>query len=141
MKADRLVLDTNVFISALLLASSTAARVLDHAITCSQLVVTDATQRELIAAMLSPQFDRHVPKRRREALLMGLAPVLERVEVIQLVRLCRDPHDDAVLEAALNGTASAVITGDKNLLALHPFSGIAIVTPADYLASVARGAE
>ena len=40
------------------------------------------------------------------------------------------------LEAAINGRADVVVTGDKDPLALHPFAGIAIVTPASYLASV-----
>ena len=136
MRAERLVLDTNVFVSALLFASSTPARVLDHALDHSRLVFTDTTHRELIAAMTSPKFDRYAPVARREALLLRLAPLFELTAVFQLVRICRDPHDDAVLEAALNGSVDAIVTGDKDLLALHPFAGIRIVTPADYLSTL-----
>lgn len=136
MRAERLVLDTNVFVSALLFAASTPARVLDHALNHSRLVFTDSTHRELIATMTSPKLDRYAPVARREALLLRLAPLFELIVVFQLVRICRAPHDDAVLEAALNGSADAIVTGDKDLLALHPFAGIRIVTPSDYLSAL-----
>jgi uncharacterized protein len=54
-------------------------------------------------------------------------PIGERVE------LCRDPRDDKFLELALAGRADLLLTGDADLLALHPFRGTAIVTPAAYL--------
>ena len=52
------------------------------------------------------------------------------VEIVQQVRACRDPNDDRFLEAAVNGRADVLITGDKDLLELDPFRGVAIVTPA-----------
>ena len=136
MRTERLVLDTNVFVSALLFESSTPARVLAHAIAHCQLIFTNNTQRELIATMTSATLERYVPLAGREALLLRVAPLIELAAVWQLVRVCRDPHDDAVLEAAVNGAADAIVTGDKDLLSLHPFSGIRIVAPADYLASL-----
>jgi putative PIN family toxin of toxin-antitoxin system len=68
------------------------------------------------------------------ALLDRLAPNLELVEIIQQVRASRDPKDDPFLEVAVNGSADLVVTGDRDLLALHPFRGIDIVQPAVYLA-------
>jgi hypothetical protein len=38
-----------------------------------------------------------------------------------------------VLEVAVHGRADLILTGDTDLLALHPFRGIAILTPAEYL--------
>lgn len=49
------------------------------------------------------------------------------------IRACRDPKDDKFLELAVNGSASLIITGDKDLLALDPFRGIGIITPAGFL--------
>lgn len=49
------------------------------------------------------------------------------------IAVCRDP-DDRVLEAAVAGGADAIVTGDEDLLALNPFEGIPIVTPAAFLA-------
>ena len=46
---------------------------------------------------------------------------------------CRDPRDDMYLELALAAQASAILSGDRDLLVLHPWRGIPIVRPADYL--------
>lgn len=51
----------------------------------------------------------------------------------QDVQLSRDPGDDFILECALASQAAFVVTGDQDLLALHPFCGVAIVTPAAFL--------
>ena len=42
--------------------------------------------------------------------------------------------DDKFIEAAVNGRADVIVTGDRDLLDLNPFRAITIVTPADYLA-------
>ena len=49
-------------------------------------------------------------------------------------QVCRDPKDDKFLELAVNGAAQLIITGDADLLALHPFRRTEILTPARYLA-------
>ena len=134
MKHERVVFDTNVLISALLSTTSTPARALEAAITGEQLLATSATLRELMAKLLSAKFDRYVSRELRDALLFRLAPLVEVVEVAQEIRVSRDPNDDKFLEAALNGRADVLVTGDRDLLDLHPFRGIEILTPADYLA-------
>jgi putative PIN family toxin of toxin-antitoxin system len=141
MRVERLVLDTNIFVSALLFEASTPARVLEHAFDHCQLIFSDNTQRELIAAMTSAKLDKYVPVASREELLLRVAPLIELTTVWQLVPVCRDPHDDAVLEAAVNGSADTIVTGDKDLLALHPFAGSNIVTPATYLSSLKSEAQ
>ena len=59
--------------------------------------------------------------------------VAELIPITHIVRACRDPKDDKFLELAVNGAAQLIITGDGDLLALHPFRGIEILTPARYL--------
>lgn len=134
MTRERVVIDTNVLISGLLSTTSTPAQAVDRAVTNSQLVATRETLRELIEKLLSPKFDRYVPRERRDVLLDRLAPLVEIVDVLQPIRASRDPKDDKFLEAAVNGRADVIVTGDKDLLDLNPFRGIAIVTPAVYLA-------
>lgn len=92
------------------------------------------TLRELIEKLLHPKFDRYVARDKREALLQHVASVVEIVEVLQHVRASRDPKDEKFLEAALNGRADVIVTGDRNLLDLHAFRGIAILTPVDDVA-------
>ncbi|MEJ0017307.1 MAG: putative toxin-antitoxin system toxin component, PIN family [Acetobacteraceae bacterium] len=47
---------------------------------------------------------------------------------------CRDPRDDKYLELALAASASVLVSSDQDLLVLHPWRGISILRPADYLA-------
>ncbi len=134
MKGERAVIDTNVLISGLLSTTSTPALAVEKAVTSAQLVATTETLRELIEKLLLPKFDRYVRRERREALLQRLASLVEIVDVVQTIRASRDPKDDKFLEAGVNGRADVIVTGDRDLLDLNPFRGIAIVTPADYLA-------
>ena len=134
MTRERVVLDTNVLISGLLFARSTPAKAVDKAVTNAQLVATADTLRELIAKLHSPKFDRYVRRDRRDALLERVVSLVDIVDVLQSIRASRDRKDDKFLEAAANGRAGVIVTGDKDLLELDPFRGIAIVSPAAYLA-------
>jgi uncharacterized protein len=49
------------------------------------------------------------------------------------IRACRDAKDDKFLELAVSGRAAYIISGDDDLLVLHPFRGIAIMTAAEFL--------
>jgi uncharacterized protein len=141
MKTERIVFDTNVLISAALDADSTPARARNHALQRGQLLGTEETLQEFADKLLAAKFDRYVARATRQILLERLPQVVEIVVVIQTIRACRDPKDDKFLEAAVNGRADVIVTGDKDLLALHPFAGIPILTPADYLASLEPEAE
>ena len=141
MAIERVVIDTNVFISAALIDESVAARARNHAVAHGQLIGTDETIRELVDRLLAPKFDRYVSRAARETLLRRLQPIIEVVPVTQLIRACRDPRDDKFLEAAVNGRAAIIMTGDKDLLVLNPFAGVSIVTPAAYLESHATKAK
>ncbi|WP_280514231.1 putative toxin-antitoxin system toxin component, PIN family [Anabaena sp. PCC 7938] len=57
----------------------------------------------------------------------------EEIEIVQRVKKCRDPKDDKFLEIAINGNATHIITGDKDLLELHPFGGVDIITATQFL--------
>ena len=68
-----------------------------------------------------------------EPFLEAVASVALQAEILVPIRACRDPRDDKFLEVAVNGSADAIVTGDRDLLDLHPFQGIAILAPAVYL--------
>ena len=134
MTRERVVIDTNVLISSLFLTTSTPAQAVDKAVTNAQLIATTETLRELIGKLHSPKFDRYVRRERRDALLERVASLVEIIDVLQSIRASRDPKDDKFLEAAVNGRADVIVTGDKDLLDLNPFRSIAIMTPSAYLA-------
>jgi putative PIN family toxin of toxin-antitoxin system len=69
----------------------------------------------------------------REAAIEKIRSIATWVEPSIHIRACRDARDDKFLEVAVHGKADAIVTGDADLLALDPFQGIAILTPADYL--------
>ncbi len=50
------------------------------------------------------------------------------------ITACRDPKDNKFLEVAVAGRADVIVSGDKDLLVLHPLQGIAIESPRDFLA-------
>jgi putative PIN family toxin of toxin-antitoxin system len=79
------------------------------------------------------KFDRYVSRPERELVLAQIGSTAEFVPVIRVVREYRDPKDDKFLEVALNGRADVIITGDADLLAMHLWREIAILSPAQYL--------
>jgi putative PIN family toxin of toxin-antitoxin system len=62
--------------------------------------------------------------------LLGVAITVKPVETIAA---CRDRKDNIFLELALAADASYLISGDPDLLVLHPFRGIPIISASDFL--------
>ncbi|HYA23397.1 MAG TPA: putative toxin-antitoxin system toxin component, PIN family [Terriglobales bacterium] len=129
---DRVVVDTNVLVSRLLLPQSIPAQAVRRALD-STLLFSEATMNELADVLSRAKFDPYIARRDREQFVRELCTIGEFVPIIQLVRDCPDPSDNKFLEVALNGRADPILTGDADLLALHPWRKIAIVTPAEYL--------
>jgi len=115
---ERIVVDTNVFVSRLLRFDSVPGRAVKRAIHDAVLLVSQATMSELADVLAQAKFDRYVTIEQR----------------LQFIRLeCRDPKDDKFLEVALNGRADVIVTGDVDLRALHPWRQIRILSPSQYL--------
>jgi putative PIN family toxin of toxin-antitoxin system len=72
--------------------------------------------------------------------LAALTRDAEWIDVSVQIAACRDPKDDKFLELAVNGRATHIVTGDSDLLALHPFRDIVILSPHAFLESLASGA-
>lgn len=134
MTLPRRVLDTNVLVSRLLMVNSLPGQVARHAAETGILLVSDATLDELVNVLARPKFDPYVTLEERQGFLRRLLRIAEHIPILRHIKACRDPRDDKFLEVAINGEAAMIITGDHDLLALHPFRGIAILSPADYLA-------
>lgn len=125
----RVVFDTNVLISALVyggLPRELLTRVFRGELTLlTSAVLMDELEEVLIARFAhDPSLARTV---RAEVELLA-----EVVDVPDLAPVARDPDDDAVLAAAIAGGASAIVTGDRDLLVLGEHHGIRIVTPRDF---------
>ena len=129
----RVVIDTNVWVSQLLLSGSRAARAVDKALSESEVTVSEALLEELADVLSREKFDRYVTIRDREDFLRRVAQVTKTVPVFSVVEDCRDPDDNRLLALALDSQSDCVVTGDKDLLSLDPWRGIAIVAPATFL--------
>jgi uncharacterized protein len=91
------------------------------------------TLQELASVLRRPKLAAYVSPSESTAFLTELGRAVELVPIGERVELCRDPRDDKFLELALAGRAHFLLSGDADLLALHPFRGTAIITPAAYL--------
>ncbi|MCB0109573.1 MAG: putative toxin-antitoxin system toxin component, PIN family, partial [Caldilineaceae bacterium] len=74
----------------------------------------------------------YISEEQRLLFLANFLQLAVSVEVTQQISACRDPKDDKFLELAVNGNADCIVTGDKDLLVLHPFEGVAILTLTEF---------
>ncbi|PYX08101.1 MAG: putative toxin-antitoxin system toxin component, PIN family [Acidobacteria bacterium] len=132
-RRERIVVDTNCLVSRLLLADSIPGLAVRKAVDASILLVSEATMEELADVLGRSKFDRYVSIEDRKQFLRLLGRVAEFVPIIYPVHECRDPDDDRFLEVALNGRASVILSGDQDLLSLHPWRNVAILSPKEYL--------
>lgn len=133
MSKSRFVLDTNLIVSAALFKQSIARQAFEKAITTGEILLSDALQTELSEVFLRQKFDRYVSLETRLRFLSGFISLSTVVEISEQIQVCRDPKDDMVLETAVNGQANTIITGDQDLLVLHPFRQIAVLSPRAFL--------
>lgn len=130
----RLVLDTNVLVSAVLMPRSAPARAVRYAFAHGQVLVSADTVDEVTNVLRRPRFDRYIDEDDRTAFLAEIIREALPVVITERMAVCRDPKDDKFLDLAVSGQATHIISGDSDLLALHPFRGISILTPQDFLA-------
>jgi putative PIN family toxin of toxin-antitoxin system len=138
----RLVIDTNLWISRLLMPGGTAAKGVDQGLAWGIPLMSEDTLTELSDVLSRSKFDKHVSREDRQRFLRLIGGIVRVIPVTRKISACRDPRDDKFLDVALNGQARLILTGDKDLLALHPFHGVEILPPADFLSradGAARG--
>lgn len=132
-RRERYVFDTNTLVSAALFASSVPRQAFDLARVTGVLLISAATIHELVTVLLRPKFDRYLTRAKRERFLAEVSQQAQLVAVSGQVVACRDPKDDMFLDLAVYGATTAIITGDTDLLVLHPFRDIPILTPQQFV--------
>jgi uncharacterized protein len=131
----RTVIDTGVLVSALMFPDSVPSRAFDMAKAHGDLLASEETIAELYDVIRRPKFDKYVSEFERIRFLSAMNRDAQCIELGAVVTDCRDPKDNKFLELALSGRATHIITGDSDLLVLHPFRGITIVKPKVFLSS------
>ena len=142
MKAERLVIDSNVWIAALISPAETARQLVDAILDNDiDILMSEATFAELVSRLERPKFDRY---REPEAWNLFLAELVELALWLEdagtATGISRDADDDKFLALAVTGRADAIISGDSDLLELVTHEGIPVLTPAQFLQHL-RGSE
>jgi putative PIN family toxin of toxin-antitoxin system len=132
----RAVVDTNVLVRALIKPQGSVGPVLlrlrrgDYVLLYSQPLL-----EELVDVLNRPRIrqkyrltDQDIETVFGLVLLRGEAIVPQR-----RIAACRDPRDDKFLEVAVEGIADVIVSGDEDLLVLHPFAGLPVVSPGAFL--------
>jgi|SRR3954447_5307564 putative PIN family toxin of toxin-antitoxin system len=129
----RTVFDTGVVVSAILLPRSIPRQAFDLATESGLLLASQATIDELEEVLRRPKFNKYVSEQARLEFLAAMVNEAEIVPITQQITICRDATDDKFLELAVSGQASHIVSGDADLLVLHPFRGVAIVRPEEFV--------
>jgi uncharacterized protein len=132
MSRKRFVLDTNVVVSAVLLPRSIPRQAFDLAFIQGIVLVSESTLDELDEVLRRPRFERYIPEDERLQFLTNFIRDTTVVEVSEAITDCRDPKDNKFLELAVSGCATCIISGDADLLVLHPFRSIPVMTPQEF---------
>ena len=98
----RVVIDTNVWVSRLLLAGSVPARAVDKALAQFEVVVSEASVEELADVLSREKFDRYVSLQDRQEFIRRLFQLTTPVSVLSEISDCKDPKDNHILALALD---------------------------------------
>jgi putative PIN family toxin of toxin-antitoxin system len=138
----RAVIDANVAISGAMNSHGASAEIIRAWEGADFVWITSASLiDELSRALRYPRVVRvtHWDDDRIERFLSRLKGGAIIAEPTRRIDVCRDPDDNRVLEAAVAGGADYIVSGDADLIALASFEGIAIITPAQFVAVLAAG--
>lgn len=133
----RLVLDTNVWISATIFETGFAGKLLSELegkgarVFCSRKIL--AEYEKIILREFVEKRKRPLLKWRLPFLLAKIMRLASMVEPSEEVRVSRDPTDDAILECAIAAEANYIVSFDSDLLDLGDYAGIHIVHPKEML--------
>lgn len=133
----KVVIDTNVFISAFYLPESRPANVV--------LLARRKTILNLISPQILKEVERIIKKKllwdnsKTEGAVRLIKNFSEEVHPQERLAIIVDDPDNRILECAVAGQANFIISGDKHLLNLKNFQEINVVTPADFLVAIEVG--
>ena len=86
--------------------------------------------------IMREKLNRYLTQEARHLFLAKLASMLDVVDVLEsgsVVNDCRDSRDNKFLALAIDAKGVCIVTGENDFLALHPYRGITVCTPAEFL--------
>jgi uncharacterized protein len=136
--SERVILDTSTLVSAALRAGSMPHQALLNALACCDLCASEETLVELERVLQRKKFDLYLNRELRNEFLALIRHSVHLFAVrshdLEAVDPpCRDPKDSQFLALAMVSEASLLVSSDEDLLVLHPWHGISILTPSAFL--------
>ena len=132
----RVVVDTNILVRALIMPHGSVGPVLLRLRRGDYIPLYAGPILEELLDVLNRPRIRHKYNLTEEDIETVISLILLRGEAVipeSEIVACRDPKDDKFLEVAVAGKADVIVSGDEDLLTLHPFAGIPILPPAAFL--------
>jgi putative PIN family toxin of toxin-antitoxin system len=133
MKNNLVVINANTLISAFLFKYSNPRKAFEKAIKKAKVSASLNTYDEFSEVLLRPKFDKYISAEAKLLALKYFRELAIFAEISETVTVCCDPKDKKFLEPATSANASCIISGDKDLLVLHPFKGIPIFNAIDFI--------
>jgi len=135
----RVVFDTSTLVGAALRIGSIPHQALLKAFRFCDLCASTKTLAEIEEVIYRCKFDRYLNREERRDFMANLHRrasifVVQNADAMAVDPPCRDPKDNQFLALARVAEANLLISSDEDLLVLHPWRGIPIVTPANFLA-------
>jgi len=127
----RVVFDSNVYISALVIPGGRAAQALSRILDGTDTLLISKPILDEVLATLARKFSRDT-----EALSQTAVILTEMAEVVKserTVTVFKDDPDNRILECAEAGRADCIVTGDKAMLGLKQYRGIRLISLREYL--------
>ena len=129
-----IVFDTSTLVGAASRRTGVPHRAFLHALRTDRVAVSEGMLSELREVLARPRLARFVSPELRDDVLALLSVSGVPFAPGERVTDCRDPKDDLFLELALASGAGILVSSDNDLLVLHPWRGVRILRPAEYLA-------
>lgn len=132
----RVVLDTVVFVRALINPKGRWGRLLFDLSDRYVIVLSSDIIREIIAVLYRPSLRRRFPQMSDPPQLDRVLRLLEEAEVVETeeqISICRDPAGDKFFECAVSGSAEHIVTEDKDILAVGEYRGVKAITAGHFV--------
>lgn len=129
----KIVIDTNIWISALLNPGKAKAIRIAFEEEIFELYCSPELLDDLQDALSKPKLTSRIFPQDAADLIKLIEEQAVFVELGTYPAICRDPEDDAFLACAVISMADFLITGDDDLLCLTEYKGTKIITPARFL--------
>ena len=129
-----IVFDASSLVGTAIGADSVPRRALHKARGQDRFALSKAVLAEVVDVLHRPRLARFIDPALRDELLDLLVSGAAWFDPAERVTDCRDPKDNKYLELAMAASASTIVSSDTDLLVLHPWRGVQILRPVEYLA-------